>query len=96
MKYLLLIILVFTSCVNQEWVDTSYYKTIKAKDQPIENQFSAGDYFFGNGSITKSQTVYYLYFTDGSSESVSRENYFKFDVGDQYYIKSGYYKNIEE
>lgn len=89
--YLFIISILILSCVETTSKSIEYTtscKVIKAKDAPIENKFSSGDYFFGEGSVTKSQTVYYFYFKDGSSKEVKRETYFKFDEGEKYCVKT--------
>jgi len=58
-------------------------KVVSAKDAPIENRFSATDYFWGEGSVTKSTTVYYLYSEDGYSLEVDRKVYHQTKIGDR-------------
>jgi len=59
-------------------------RVISEKDAPIENEFSGVDFIFGEGSITKSVTVYYFYSEDGLSVKVDRKTYFSKKVGDVY------------
>lgn len=95
--YLILSALFIISCEEayvEERIESTECKTIKAKDQPIENRFSAGDYVFGSGSITKSQTVYYFYYTDGSTDEVDRSTYFKHDVGEKRCVTRVEYRRV--
>lgn len=59
-------------------------KVIAAKEAPIENNFSGIDFFFGNGSITKSQTVYYFIAVDGALVNVDIKTYASKKIGDTY------------
>ena len=59
-------------------------KVISSKEAPIENRFSAGDFFFGSGSISKSQTVYYFFAEDGTMVEVDLRTYASKKVGDNY------------
>ena len=65
-------------------------KIIASKEAPIENRFSAGDFFFGEGSITKSQTVYYFVSTDGKMVEVDLRTYSTKKIGDSY-SSTGWY-----
>lgn len=64
--------------------NSSKTKVIAAKEAPIENNFSGIDFFFGNGSITKSQTVYYFIAVDGALVSVDLKTYASKKIGDTY------------
>jgi len=91
---LAILVALFVSCETSNQQEKPRYdpnssKIIKTKDAPSENRFSAGDYFFGGGSITKTQTVYYFYAKDGTSVEVDRKIYFQYDEGDSYY---GYWR----
>ena len=59
-------------------------KIIIAKENPIENRFSAADFLFGNGSITKSETVYYLVAEDGTVCEVTVSKWAKTKIGDSF------------
>lgn len=59
-------------------------KTIIDKQASVENRFSGSDFFFGNGSITKSKTVYYLVAEDGTAAEVGLTDYSRTKVGDKY------------
>jgi hypothetical protein len=63
-------------------------KKIIAKESPIENRFSASDFFFGNGSITKSETVYYLIAEDGTACEVKVGIWAKTKIGDSHSCKT--------
>lgn len=97
-QFILLIITLFIlSCddgTKRVPITTTECNIINAKDQPIENRLSGGDFIFGNGSITKSQTIYYFYFENGTSKEVNREEFFKFNVGDKYCVSYTTYKTI--
>lgn len=57
-------------------VDTEVIcKDVIAKDNPIENRFSTTDFFLGEGSVTKSQTVFYLYFEGNYFMEVDNSTY---------------------
>lgn len=62
----------------------AWTKKVIGKEAAIENRFSAVDVFFGNGSITKSQTVYYLIASDGSVTEVGMSDYSRTKIGDMY------------
>jgi len=64
--------------------ELSYIKIIADKQAPIENRLSGADFLFGNGSITKSQTVYYFISTDGKMVEVDIRTYSKYKIGDSY------------
>lgn len=64
--------------------EINYSKIIADKQAPIENRFSGTDFLFGNGSITKSQTVYYFISTDGKMVEVDLRTYSKYKIGDTY------------
>lgn len=94
-KKLIIVLLGFVlySCMSEE--EYKEYKenkkriyeierVISEKDAPIENEFSGVDFIFGEGSITKSVTVYYFYSEDGLSVKVDRKTYFSKKVGDVY------------
>lgn len=63
-------------------ITTSSCKIVVAKETPIENRISGVEIFFGEGSISKSQTVYYLIFEDGSSREVLRKRFYQVKIGD--------------
>lgn len=64
-----------------EQIEPKCEKVIE-KQTPIENEFSGADFFFGNGSITKSNTVYYLVLENGTDKKVSRQTFNKTNIGD--------------
>jgi len=57
-------------------------KLVIGKDAPIENRFSSGDIIFGSGSVTKSQTVYYIVGEDGTLCEVDLGVYARIKIGD--------------
>lgn len=59
-------------------------KTVIGKEHPNENRFSAGDFFFGSGSITKTKTIYYLIAEDGTVCEVGLSAYYKTKIGSKY------------
>jgi hypothetical protein len=59
-------------------------KTVSDKVAPIENRLSGTDFFFGNGSVTKSRTVYYLISEDGYRVEVGIQEYSKTKIGDTF------------
>lgn len=56
-------------------------KKIIEKSAPNENRFSAGDFVFGKGSVTKTRTVYYLIAEDGTVCEVGLSEYHKTKIG---------------
>lgn len=59
-------------------------KIIIAKEAPIENRFSGADFLFGSGSITKSETVYYLIAEDATVCEVKVATWAKTKIGSKY------------
>lgn len=57
-------------------------KKIVAKENPIENRVSGVEILFGSGSITKSETIYYLIADDGTSVQTDMGTWTKFKIGD--------------
>lgn len=98
MKKYILIIFILTSLFScslpepKKMIAYEDCKEVIDKQTPIENDFSGVDFFLGNGSITKSQTNYYLVFEDWSDESVSRQKFNKHKVWDEYCITRYYYQ----
>ncbi len=89
MKKLLLIILavlMLSGCAEMQTYTPPAPKCylITEKGNDIDNRFSAGDFFFGNGSVTKSETVYFLILEDGNIVEVDRGEYYKYKVGENY------------
>jgi hypothetical protein len=50
-------------------------KLVTSKAESIENRLSGVDLFFGDGSVTKTQSVYYLVADDGSLCEVGLSTY---------------------
>lgn len=73
--------------IEQALIKSNYTKIIADKQAPIENKFSGVDFLFGEGSITKSQTVYYFISEDNKTVEVSLKEYSKFKIGDKYYSR---------
>lgn len=65
-------------------IPESGLKTVASKMERIENRFSGTDFMFGEGSITKSKTVYYLVATDGTACEVGMSEYARTKVGEKY------------
>jgi hypothetical protein len=59
-------------------------KTIVAKESPIENRLSGTEILFGSGSITKSETVYYLIAEDGTIVETDIVTWAKVKIGESY------------
>ena len=68
---------------------SSTSKIVSEKTTAIENEVSGIEILFGNGSITKSVTVYYLVAEDGTSCKVSMSEWNKSKIGSSYI---GYWK----
>lgn len=85
---ILLLVIALSSCELPEAPEprkpVSVCKKITDKQTPIENNFSGTDFFIGNGSVTKSQTNYYLVFEDGTDKNVSRKTYNKNKIWGNY------------
>lgn len=79
MRYLLIVLVLFCS-VGCE--DRPVRKEIRSrvmvisKQKAEENRFSGGDFFFGNGSVTKTQSVFYIQTPTGLYE-VPLEDYMR-------------------
>ena len=63
----------------------SVEKVIMTKDSPIENRFSSIDYVWGEGSVTKSITVYYFFAEDGTCVEVEPGVYHTKNPGDTHW-----------
>lgn len=59
-------------------------KVIVNKISSVENRFSGADYIFGQGSVTKSASVYYLAASDGTVCEVGLSQYLVAKEGEKY------------
>ena len=59
-------------------------KKVMQKLESIENRISMTEMAFGQGSVTKSQTIYYLASEDGTVCEVGMSDYLRVKVGDMY------------
>ena len=59
-------------------------KKVTQKLESIENKISMTEIALGNGSVTKSQTVYYLASADGTVCEVGMSDYLRVKVGDMH------------
>ena len=81
----ILVLLVVVVFIENRYTEAiSVEKVILVKDAPIENRFSSTDFAVGEGSVTKSVTVYYFYAEDGTCVEVEPGVYHTKNVGETY------------
>lgn len=86
MKKVLIVIsgLILSACSLPKNEGKNEGKTVIDKISPNENRLSRADLIFGQGSITKTETVYYLVAEDATVCEVGMTNYFKVKIGQKY------------